>query len=267
MNRSVIPFRFDSLAGRTVVITGTTRGIGKALLPGLLEQGLNLIVLNRRMDVMEAVRRELDVAESRLRSIHCDLADPASVRAAAAEVLAGGGPVDGLINNAAIDPRHRFENADGPWAEVFQINFSAAVELTRMLLPTIRRSAQGRVLFLGSVLADLGGGCVTAYSSSKGAIAGLTLSLAHELKGTGVTVNCIVPGAITVEKEDNSPAVEDKLVGWQTVSRRLVPDDLLGILCLLLSDQGSAITAQTITVDGGIVHPLADPAFQGQRLR
>ncbi len=259
-------FRFDALAGRTVVVTGTTRGIGKALLPGLLEQGLNLILLNRRMDVMEDIRRELEVDNDRMRLLHCDLAEPESVRSAAAEIIAAGWPVDAIVNNAAIDPRHYFDGKTDPWAEVFQVNFSAAVALTRLLLPQIRRSPQGRIVFMGSVLADLGGACLTAYSSTKGAIAGLTRALAHELKGTGITVNCIVPGAVAVEKENNPTAIEKQLIEWQSVARRLVPDDVLGILCLLLSNYGSAITAQMITVDGGIVHPIADPGFQSRNL-
>lgn len=259
-------FRFPSLAGRTVVITGTTRGIGKALLPGLLGQGVNLIVLNRRPEVMDGIRQQLNVPESRLQSLCCDLADPASVKVVAEEILARNWPIDGLIHNAAIDPRHRFEDANGPWEEVFQINFSSAAILTRMLLPRVRQSTQGRVVFFGSVLAGLGGACVTAYASSKGAIGGLTASLAHELKRTSITVNCIVPGAISVEKEVLSPEVDRQLIDWQAVPRRLVPDDLLGLLCLLLSEQGGGITGQTITVDGGIVHPLADPDFQGRSL-
>lgn len=259
-------FNFSSLVGRTVVVTGTTRGIGKALLPGLLEQGLNLILLNRRMDAMEAIRHELGVGDERMRLLHCDLADSNSVRLAAAEIVAAGWPVDSIVNNAAIDPRHYFDGEDNPWAEVFQVNVSAAVELTRSLLPLIRQSPQGRIVFMGSVVADLGGACLTAYSSTKGAIASLTRSLAHELKGTAITVNCIVPGAIAVEKERISTAIENQLLDWQTVNRRLVPDDLLGILCLLLSNYGSAITAQAITVDGGIVHPLAALGYQSRSL-
>jgi NAD(P)-dependent dehydrogenase (short-subunit alcohol dehydrogenase family) len=117
---------------------------------------------------------------------------------------------------------------------------------------------------MGSVMAELGGANLTAYAASKGALAAVTRALAHELKGTSITVNCVMPGAIQVEKEQASVASNGRLIDWQTLPRRLTPHDLFGLLALLLSEAGAAITGQAITVDGGLLHPIADPRCQAK---
>jgi len=256
-------FRFHDLAGKTLLITGITRGIGRALLPGLLEQGLNLVLVSRGREAMEAVRASLGVDESRVRLFVCDLGNPGEVAAAAEAIRREVPRLDAILHNAAMDPRQRFEHAgDAFWQQVFQVNLFASLALTRPLLPLLRESQQGRILFTGSITSGLGSACMGAYVATKGAIEALTRSLAHELKGSGVTVNCVVPGAIRVPEDAVDPVLDGRVVGCQSVSRPLVPADLLGLICLLLSGAGGAITAQSITVDGGVFHLLADPDFQ-----
>ncbi len=260
-------FQFHDLAGRTLVITGVTRGIGRALLPGLLAQGLNLIAISLGRGEMEAVRAELGVDETRLRLFECDLADPAAVDAVGRELAASGFPVDAVLHNAGIDPRHAFEKiSPAPWDAVWQVNVRAAVTLTQHLLPALKRSPQGRVIFIGSIVSELGGAYLTAYAASKGAVAALTRALAHELQGTAITVNCLQPGAIQVEKESGTMADNHTLIGWQSVGRRLTPGDLLGPICLLLSNAGSGLNAQCLVVDGGVIHPLMARDTQRARL-
>jgi 3-oxoacyl-[acyl-carrier protein] reductase len=257
-------FRFFDLQNKTLLLTGTTRGIGKALLPGLLEQGLNLILLNRNEAAMQEIRHELGVGENRMRCFRCDLSDAQDVQRVAGVLRDSDFPIDAVLHNAAIDPRHFFETGDEAlWQSVFQTNLFAAATLTRHLLPKIQASGNGRILFTGSVMFEMGGSFTTAYNASKGALQGLTYSLAHELKHTGVTVNCLVPGAILVEKENATDISNQLISNWQTVGRRLLPADMLAPLCLLLSESGGGITGQAWTIDGGLLHPLADP--DGQR--
>jgi NAD(P)-dependent dehydrogenase (short-subunit alcohol dehydrogenase family) len=260
-------FQFHDLAGKTLLITGITRGIGRALVPELLAQGLNLVAVSLGRAEMEAVRAEAGADETRLRLFECNLADPAAVAAAAQALATGDFPIDAILHNAAIDPRHAFEKiAPAPWDEVWQVNLRAAVTLTQHLLPKLKRSAQGRVVFTGSIVSELGGSYMTAYAASKGAVAALTRALAHELQGSAITVNCIMPGAIQVEKEAGTIVGKDVLIDWQSVGRRLTPLDLLGPLCLLLSQAGGGITGQCIAVDGGVVHPLMTRGTQRGRL-
>jgi len=260
-------FRFNDLENKTLLITGTTRGIGKALLPGLLEQGLNLVLLNRNMEVMQSIREELGADEKRMKLYQCDLTDSAQVQEIANQIATSDIKLDGILHNAAIDPRHQFESGDQTlWQQVFQVNLFSAVTLTRHLLPKIQTSGHGRIIFTGSVMFEMGGSFLTAYNATKGALQGLTYSLAHELKHTGITVNCVVPGAILVEKESATPESNQRLTNWQSVGRRIIPEDMLGPLCLLLSEAGGGISGQAITIDGGLIHPLADPDGQRRRL-
>ncbi len=259
---SIPDFRFADLEGRTLLITGITTGIGRAMLPGLLAQGLRIVAISRGLAEMQAVREEIGASEDRLQLFDCDLSDAVAVNTTAERIVQSGLSLDAILHNAAIDPRQWLEKSDDIfWQQVMQVNLFAAVSLTRHLLPVLRQSTQGRILFTGSVISELGGACLTAYAASKGAVLGVTRSLAHELKGTNITVNCTIPGAIQVEKEPSG--IDERLISWQTIPRRLTPDDLLGLTCFLLSKWSGGITGQAITVDGGILHPLASPEVQG----
>jgi 3-oxoacyl-[acyl-carrier protein] reductase len=258
-------FHFGDLNGRTLLITGITRGIGRALLPVFLAQGMRIVAVSRGMKEMQAIRESLGASEEQLRLFQCDLADREAVTRTGKLIADSGIPIDGILHNAAIDPRHWFEKEDDAfWLNVMQVNLFAAVSLTRHLLPVLRLSDQGRILFTGSVISELGGACLSAYAASKGAILGVVGSLAHELAGSGITVNCIIPGAISVEKEKGG--IDQTLIGWQSVPRRLTPMDLAAQTCLFLSKWGGGISGQAITIDGGLIHPLASVPLQGRSL-
>ncbi len=260
-------FHFSDLEGKTLLVTGTTSGIGKALLPGLLDQGLNLVLVGICLQTMEGIRAGLGVDESRMKLFECDLAQPEAVERLAQRLTAELPALDGILHNAAIDKRHEFEDKNPAiWSQIFQVNLHAAVTLTQHLLPLLRQSMQGRILFTGSIMAPMGGSYLSAYNASKGALVALTHSLAHELKHTGITVNCLMPGAILVEKENPTPQSNQRLIDWQSVGRRLLPADMLGPICLLLSVAGGGISGQLLTIDGGMIHPLADPEGQRRRL-
>jgi len=145
-------------------------------------------------------------------------------------------------------------------------NLTAQWALARHLARGMSARGHGRIIFTGSVMYEMGGSFLTAYNATKGALQGLTYSLAHELKHTGVTVNCLVPGAILVEKETATPESNARLTNWQSVGRRIVPGDMLGPLCLFLSEAGGGMSGQTLTIDGGLIHSLADPDGQRRRL-
>ena len=256
-------FRFFDLQNKTLLITGTTKGIGRSALPVLLEQGLNLISVSNDLSLMEEVREELGVEENRLRLYQCDLADTAEVQKIAEEIAEGDYPLDAIWHNAAMGKRQSFETSgDDLWLQMFQVNMMSAAMLTRRLLPKLKSNGHGRIIFTSSVLFELGGSYRTAYVASKGAVEGLTRSLAHELKHTGITVNCLVPGAIPTGRINPDSPENQQVIDWQSVGRRVFPADMLGPVCLLLSETGGGISGQIWKIDGGLIHPLADPRQQ-----
>ena len=257
-------FRFDDLAGRRIVLTGAAHGIGRELSRGLAQQGMRLVLIDRDDAPLAEHAEALRGAGAEVDAYACDLSE-ASARDALVQQLADYESIDAVMHNAAIDPRLSIDEwTTEHWRHVMATNVEPAVALAHGLLAPLRASSAGRVLLVGSIVFDLGVSTMSAYASSKGALVGLTRTLAHELGEDGITVNCIAPGAIQVEKEQHHPSSErDRtVIGWQSVKRRLGPSDLLGITCLLLSDAGGAISGQTIRVDGGFQHPLASAAFQ-----
>jgi 3-oxoacyl-[acyl-carrier protein] reductase len=256
-------FRFFDLENKTLLITGTTKGIGKAALPILLEQGLNLISVSNDRELMEDIRAELGVDETRLRLYQCDLVVPAEVEKVANEIAASDCRLDAIWHNAAMGKRQAFESMEtDSWQELLQVNVLSAAALTRRLLPKLKASKQGRIIFTSSVLFELGSSHRASYVSSKGVVEGLTRSLAHELKHSGITVNCLAPGAILTRQVSDPTPESLKVLSWQSVGRRLLSADMLGPVCLLLSEAGGGISGQVWKIDGGLIHPLADPELQ-----
>ena len=265
----MVSFHFDDLQGRTLVLTGATRGIGRGLAPGLADQGLRLILVGRDPSALEKIVTEVRDRGGKADGVLCELTDPESRRSAAKAIAELAPVVDGIIHNAAIDPRMPLERMGLDFfRRVLATNVEPAVDLTRDLLPNLKRSRAGRVVLVGSITYATGPAYLSAYVASKGAVVGLTRSFAHELGGHGITVNCIHPGAIMVEKVKTmyTPEVEKATLSWQCVKRTLYPVDMLGPICLLLSDAGSAISGQAFGVDGGFIHPIAEPELQGRMI-
>ncbi len=260
-------FHFDDLDGKKIILTGANRGIGLGLIPGLLAQGIHLILVARKEAALKRIQEEYEGCGGGIEYAVCDLADREARIRASHEIAARHEVIDGIVHNAAIDPRRRFEELDMDFfRQVMATNVEPAIDITRELLPHLKKSKAPRILLIGSVTFDLGGVYMSAYVASKGALVGLTRSLAHELGPSGITVNCISPGAIVVEKEGRDEEKDQRLINWQSVRRRIVPTDLLAPMCLFLSEAGGGITGQTLSVEGGVTHPMASALSQQKRL-
>jgi NAD(P)-dependent dehydrogenase (short-subunit alcohol dehydrogenase family) len=267
-------FRFDDLQGRVVIVTGAASGIGRVLAVGIADQGCRLILIDRDSEKLQetakCITQRQEANAAWVETVVCDLSNPEQRIRAMQRVHEIAPVVDGIIHNAGIDPRMPLQHTSLDFfRHVMATNVEPAVEITRDLLPNLRQSEAARVILIGSVTFDIGTSVLSAYVASKGALVGLTRSFAHELGRDGINVNCIAPGAITVEKEierrkkrGQGNHNENAPIPWQTVQRRLVPADLLGLTCLLLSTAGGAITGQVLHVDGGLLHTLADAGKQ-----
>lgn len=260
-------FNFKDLKGKTFLLTGSANGIGRCFAKCLANQGANLILLDKDVTNQQTLEKELnnEFYLQKFKMIYCDLSLENERVRVFNETLNAYNKLDGFIHNAGIDPRNPIENSTISFLhKIFAIKLDTAVQGVQMLLPLLQKSDSGRILFIGSVASEIGISNLSAYAAANAAISGLTRSLAHELGELNITVNCINPGAIAVEKNKDFLNTEKSkvVINSQSITRQIYPDDLFGLLCLLLSVSSSFITAQNFTVDGGLMHEMSKKLIQ-----
>lgn len=248
------------LAGRRVAITGASRGIGAALAHGLADLGAAVALLYRPASGTSAsalaAARQIVARGGRAAAIPADVADPAGIESAFAAAAAELGAIDVLVNNAAVS---RVEPWDATsveqWDALMAVNVRGAWLCARAVAPAMRAAGWGRIVNVGSIEVQLGGGDALAYVTSKAALTGLTRGLAQALGGDGICVNAVLPGAIKTEAVAESfgdTAENDRFwIERQCVPRRGLPDDLVGLFAFLASPASDFVTGQLLTVDGG----------------
>lgn len=239
--------RGRDLTGRTAVVTGAASGMGAAATARLMAEGVHVLAVDRVGEGLVGTHTLL-----------ADLADPDAFAAiaGAAESLLGG--CDILINNAGVCPAGPFaEMADAEWDAALGINVTAAMKLTRALLPLLARSGRGRVVNVGSIMSRYGDAGLVAYATSKHAILGLTRALAMELGPQGITVNCVQPGAIatgmTKALFEGETGARAYYAGRSALGRIGEPEDVADVMVFLATDDARFITGQGIMVDGGVM--------------
>ncbi len=235
------------VAGRKAIITGAASGIGAAAVARLIADGVAVLAV--------------DVTGDGLKGKHtlvADLGDAAAFAAIAEAAQAKLGGLDILINNAGVCPVSSFdEMTEAMWDHALSINVTAAMKLTRAVLPMLRASSAARVINTGSILSRYGDAGLVAYATSKHAILGLTRSLAAELGPQGITVNCVQPGAIstgmTKPMFETNPESLAYYAGRSVLGRIGQPEDIADVMAFLASDDSRFITGQGILVDGGVM--------------
>ena len=239
--------RGRDLAGRTAVVTGAASGMGAAATARLMAEGVHVLAVDRVGEGLVGTHTLL-----------ADLADPDAFAAiaGAAESLLGG--CDILINNAGVCPAGPFaEMADADWDAALGINVTAAMKLTRALLPLLVHSGRGRVVNVGSIMSRYGDAGLVAYATSKHAILGLTRALAMELGPHGITVNCVQPGAIATSMTkalfEAETGARGYYAGRSALGRIGEPEDVADVMVFLATDDARFITGQGIMVDGGVM--------------
>lgn len=239
--------RGRDLSGRKAVVTGAASGMGAAVVARLIADGCLVLAVDRIADGLSGNH-----------NLVADLADVQAYPriADAAELKLGG--CDILINNAGVCPAGPFDDmTDEQWNAALDINVTAAMKLTRALLPMLRASKAGRVVNTGSIMSRYGNAGLVAYATSKHAILGLTRALAMELGPDGITVNCVQPGAIatgmTKEMFETNPDSLTYYASRAALGRIGQPEDVADVMTFLASDDARFITGQGIMVDGGVM--------------
>ena len=220
------------LAGRTALVTGGSRGIGRAACLGLAEAGA-AVAVHYGSDAAAAaeVVAEIEERGGRAVAVGADLTRPELIPPLLDEVaaFAGEGGLHVLVNNAGIYPRGSLESLTvEEWDHVFALNARAPFLVTQAALPLLRRAGDARVINVGTVMFNRGAPGSLHYVASKGAVIGLTHSLARELGPDGISVNCLVPSMVGTDTANAIGADVDAVVAEQVVPDYQQPDDLVG---------------------------------------
>ncbi|MFC4021993.1 RhlG family 3-oxoacyl-ACP reductase [Micromonospora sp. GCM10011542] len=249
-----------SVEGKTVLVTGGSRGIGLMIAQGFVRAGARVIISSRKADVCEAVAKELS-AEGRCEAIPADLGHDAGAEELAAAVRERFPRLDVLVNNAGATWGAPLENyPEAAFDKLWAVNVKAVFRLTTALLPELRAAATdddpARVINIGSI-----DGIrvpwmeVYAYSATKAAVHMLTRSLAHQLAGERITVNAIAPGPFESKMMAfalNDPTTRTTIEQQVPLGRIGRPEDMAGTAIYLSSRAGAYLTGAVIPVDGGI---------------
>ncbi len=245
---------FD-LSGKTAVVTGAKRGIGRGMAEALAEAGADIVGVSASLQPGSDVEQAVTSLGRKFTPYQCDFSDRAAVQALAAQLDADGVKPDILINNAGtIKRKPAAEHPDDWWDEVIEVNLSAQFVLSREIGRGMIERGSGKIIFTASLLTFQGGITVPGYAASKGGIGQLTKALANEWAGKGVNVNAIAPGYIAT---DNTQALQDDPDRSKSILERIpqgrwgTPKDFAGPVVFLASPASDYVNGEILTVDGG----------------
>ena len=247
---------FD-LSGRVAVVTGGSKGLGKAIARGFAEANADIVISSRHEDELKGGLEEiLDGTKQRGIYVVADMTRRDDVQRLAKAALEEMGKVDILVNNAGSNiPQAIDQIQDADWDRMLELNLSSCMALTRALVPQMKQRRWGRVIHITSIMAFGAKAGRNAYCTTKAGLVGMARASALDMGPYGITVNCIAPGpfltdlpkSVLSEEEQAFYATRAALERWGN------PRELAGPALLLASEAGSYITGETLVVDGGVM--------------
>jgi 3-oxoacyl-[acyl-carrier protein] reductase len=240
---------------RVALVTGASRGIGRAIALTLCRAGFDIVVASPEIENNEAVAEEIRACSGEAMTLNLDVTSPESVKTGFAKVLADKTRIDVLVNNAGITRDGlavRMKPAD--WDLVLKINLQGAFLCTQQALPSMMRNRWGRIVNMASVVGQCGAAVGQAnYAASKAGLIGLTKALAYEMASRNITVNAVAPGYIATDMTKVLPdAVKEKILASVPLGRMGTPEDVAAAVKFLASEDASYITGQVLAVNGGM---------------
>jgi len=246
------PFRID---GKIALVTGCSRGIGKALAIGLAQAGADIVGVSATLQPASPVEREITALGRSFKGFACDFSNRKSVYDLIHRLQTEAPRIDILVNNAGtIKRKPAAEHPDDYWDTVIDVNLNSQFILTREIGRGMIERGSGKIVFTASMLTFQGGVTVPGYAASKGAIGSLTKALANEWASRGVNVNAIAPGYIATDNTAALQADPDRnkaILSRIPAARWGKPEDLVGAVLFLCSSASDYVHGTILTVDGG----------------
>jgi len=246
---------FD-LEGRAALVTGGSKGIGKAIAAALHTAGAAVMIASRHRDELDAAAAEIAGGTGARVLCHvADMTERAAVQGLAEAAVAGLGKVDILVNNAGANlPEPVHELSDANWDRIVELNLTSCTLLTRALAPGMMQRRWGRIIYTASIMGIIGAAARSVYCATKGALISMAHSQAVELGEFGITVNCISPGPILTDlpRAVLSESQREALAAGTALGRWGEPAELAGPALMLASDAGAYMTGANVVVDGGV---------------
>ena len=245
---------FD-LSGKTALVTGAKRGIGRGMAEALASAGADIVGVSASLQPGSEVEAAVTEMGRSFRAYSCDFGDRAALHGFIDQLATDGVKPDILVNNAGtIKRKPAAEHPDEMWDEVIEVNLSAQFVLSREIGRGMIAQGRGKIIFTASLLTFQGGITVPGYAASKGGIGQLTKALANEWAGTGVNVNAIAPGYIAT---DNTEALRNDPDRYKAILERIpagrwgTPEDFGGPAVFLASSASDYVNGEILMVDGG----------------
>ena len=242
---------------KTAIITGASRGIGRAEAIQLARDGFSVCInCLERMDLAQELSEKLQKEGCFAMAFQADVSVKNEVDAMVEAVHARFGPVDVLVNNAGIAEQCQIQDIrEELWDRIFAVNVKGVLNTVQAVLPDMLHRKSGCIINTSSIWGMHGASCESVYSSSKHAVIGLTKSMAAELALSGIRVNCVAPGVIDTDmvKVLGDETLRD-LADNTPIGRLGKPEDIAAAVSYLASDGASFVTGQVLTCDGGFIH-------------
>ena len=248
------------MEARVVLVTGASRGIGRAIAIGFAKAGFDVVLndIDRQEDMLRSAAREIEALGRRAVTVFADVSRKDEVTAMVTTGIEVMGKIDCLVNNAGILTSNRIESlTEEEFDRVFSVNMKGVFLVTQALLPHMRARRYGRIVNIASIGGKLGTPGQAHYSATKAAVMGFTRVLAEEAGPDGITANCICPGLVMTEMGKVNLSDQASIDRWTTkiaVRRVSDPEDLVGPAIFFGADASAYVTGQTLNVDGGMVY-------------
>ena len=249
---------FD-LTGRVAVVTGSTKGIGRAMAQGLAEHGASVVVSSRKQDLCDEVAADIATATgSETFARACHVADWDAVPGFVADVVDRFGRIDVLVNNAGISPSRSgvSDMTLDLWRKIFAVNLEGPLRMSQCVAPVMRDNGGGSIVNIGSMAGYHAGSAVSAYGASKAALLNISRTMAQEWVGWGVRVNVLSPGPFASDMvegaERNAPGFKELIAGGTLMNRVADPAEIVGPILYLASDASSFVTGDDLSASGGM---------------